>query len=145
MSGRRSWTEWDDRDIWDFSSIDGLHSKNCANIKRELKLQGNAADNSCLMCLGTLGMTSKLIFLYGIARNFVFYTGHLGRTRLSARMGEPVSGRGSLWERVHVKSWEYNEMDLSETIYTCWRWMEFFLNWYSEGWSPIGSTRHCGH
>jgi hypothetical protein len=20
-----------------------------------------------------------------------------------------------------------------------------FLNWYSGGWSPIGSTRHCGH
>jgi hypothetical protein len=21
----------------------------------------------------------------------------------------------------------------------------FFSNWYSGGWSPIGSTRHCGH
>jgi hypothetical protein len=21
----------------------------------------------------------------------------------------------------------------------------FFFNWYSGGWSPIGSTRHCGH
>jgi hypothetical protein len=20
-----------------------------------------------------------------------------------------------------------------------------FFNWYSGGWSPIGSTRHCGH
>jgi hypothetical protein len=22
---------------------------------------------------------------------------------------------------------------------------KFFFNWYSGGWSPIGSTRHCGH
>jgi hypothetical protein len=21
----------------------------------------------------------------------------------------------------------------------------FFFNWYSRGWSPIGSTRHCGY
>jgi hypothetical protein len=21
----------------------------------------------------------------------------------------------------------------------------FIFNWYSGGWSPIGSTRHCGH
>jgi hypothetical protein len=23
--------------------------------------------------------------------------------------------------------------------------MANFFNWYSGGWSPIGSTRHCGH
>jgi hypothetical protein len=23
--------------------------------------------------------------------------------------------------------------------------LSFFLNWYREGWSTIGSTRHCGH
>jgi hypothetical protein len=25
------------------------------------------------------------------------------------------------------------------------RYQEKKLNWYSGGWSPIGSTRHCGH
>jgi hypothetical protein len=23
--------------------------------------------------------------------------------------------------------------------------MSIFFNWYSGGWSPIGSTQHCGH
>jgi hypothetical protein len=26
-----------------------------------------------------------------------------------------------------------------------WTHTDFFFNWYSGGWSPIGSTRHCGH
>jgi hypothetical protein len=23
--------------------------------------------------------------------------------------------------------------------------LTYFFNWYSGGWRPIGSTRHCGH
>jgi hypothetical protein len=23
--------------------------------------------------------------------------------------------------------------------------INYFFNWYSGGWSPIGSTQHCGH
>jgi hypothetical protein len=25
------------------------------------------------------------------------------------------------------------------------QWILILINWYSGGWSPIGSTRHCGH
>jgi hypothetical protein len=25
------------------------------------------------------------------------------------------------------------------------RWKDNFFNWYSRGWSPVESNRHCGH
>jgi hypothetical protein len=30
-------------------------------------------------------------------------------------------------------------------LFSIFREETFFLNWYSGRWSPIGSTRHCGH
>jgi hypothetical protein len=38
-------------------------------------------------------------------------------------------------------------MDLKEKEWdgVDWSHLSLFLNWYSGGWSPIGSTRHCGH
>jgi hypothetical protein len=38
---------------------------------------------------------------------------------------------------------ETNETDRN-SFYQC-SYTKFFLNWYSGGWSPIASTRHCGH
>jgi hypothetical protein len=35
-------------------------------------------------------------------------------------------------------------IDFKETVLEIVGW-GFFLNWYGGGWSPIGSTRHCGH
>jgi hypothetical protein len=38
---------------------------------------------------------------------------------------------------------------LPKTRHSRWayplRWTRAFFNWCSGGWSPIGSTRHCGH
>jgi hypothetical protein len=30
-------------------------------------------------------------------------------------------------------------------LYICYDVINYFFNWYSGGWSPVGSTRHCGH
>jgi hypothetical protein len=44
------------------------------------------------------------------------------------------------WNRIRPKPWQPKHGDTMPSPS-----LRFFLNLYSGGWSPIGSTRHCGH